>query len=176
MRTSRGRLLASLAFGVLANAVFGSEPVRLFVKEVPLKVLGKEVSVIAIEQEDGTQGYSPEKAEGFHVEVGLEFQRPSIGTVSLKGGFRAENCDPLRVRKNDRFFEPDLIGSTHLRSRAATTTLPGYDRTTITLGRPSLRKEEISFILSLQRRISCLTPLHSITLGPRLSRSAWSAS
>ena len=45
-----------------------------------------------------------------------------------------------------------------------------------TLGRPSLRKEEISFILSLQRRISCLTPLHSITLGPRLSRSAWSGS
>ncbi|MGA9578129.1 MAG: hypothetical protein WBV90_10960, partial [Terrimicrobiaceae bacterium] len=70
MRTSRGRLLASLAFGVLANAVFGSEPVRLFVKEVPLNVLGKEVSVIAIKQEDGTQGYSPEKAEGFHVEVG----------------------------------------------------------------------------------------------------------
>ena len=42
---------------------------RLFVKEVPLKVLGKEVSVIAIEQEDGTQGYSPEQSEGFHVEV-----------------------------------------------------------------------------------------------------------
>ncbi len=38
-------------------------------KEVPLKVLGKEVSVIAIEQEDGTQGYSPEQSEGFHVEV-----------------------------------------------------------------------------------------------------------
>ncbi|MGA7392788.1 MAG: hypothetical protein WBW78_09055, partial [Terrimicrobiaceae bacterium] len=80
MRTSRGGLLASLALGVLANAVFGSEPVRLFVKEVPLKVLGKEVSVIAIEQEDGTQGYSPEKAEGFHVGAGLQFQRPSIGT------------------------------------------------------------------------------------------------
>jgi FtsP/CotA-like multicopper oxidase with cupredoxin domain len=43
--------------------------VRLLVKEVPLKVLGREVTVIAIEQEDGTQGYSPEKAEGFHVEV-----------------------------------------------------------------------------------------------------------
>ena len=69
MRTSLGTLLASLVLGVLANAVFGTEPVRLFVKEVPLKVLGKEVSVITIEQEDGTQGYSPEKAEGFHVEV-----------------------------------------------------------------------------------------------------------
>jgi len=43
--------------------------VRLFVKEVPLKVLGRELSVIAIEQADGTQGYSPEKADGFHVEV-----------------------------------------------------------------------------------------------------------
>jgi len=33
-----------------------SEPVRLFVKEGPLKILGKEVTVIAIEQADGTQG------------------------------------------------------------------------------------------------------------------------
>ena len=44
-------------------------PIRLFVKEVPLKVLGKEIRVIAIEQEDGTPGYSPEQSEGFHVEV-----------------------------------------------------------------------------------------------------------
>ena len=55
----------------------GSEPVRLFVKEVPLKVLGKEVTVIAIEQADGTQGYSPEKDDGFHVEVVNQLKVPT---------------------------------------------------------------------------------------------------
>jgi hypothetical protein len=34
---------------------------------------------------------------------------------------------------------------------------------------------EISFILSLQRKTSCLTPLHSTTLAPQLSNSAWLA-
>jgi FtsP/CotA-like multicopper oxidase with cupredoxin domain len=47
------------------------------VKEVPLKVLGKEVSVIAIEQEDGTHGYSPEQSEGFHVEVVNQLKVPT---------------------------------------------------------------------------------------------------
>ncbi len=54
-----------------------SEPVRLFVKEVPLKVLGKEVTVIAIEQADGTHGYSPEKDDGFHVEVVNQLKVPT---------------------------------------------------------------------------------------------------
>jgi FtsP/CotA-like multicopper oxidase with cupredoxin domain len=64
-------ILLPIALCFLIGDAFGgtSEPVRLFVKEVPLKVLGKELSVIAIEQADGTQGYSPEKADGFHVEV-----------------------------------------------------------------------------------------------------------
>jgi hypothetical protein len=47
----------------------GPEPVRLLVKEVPLEILGKQVAVIAIEQADGTHGYSPEQSDGFHVEV-----------------------------------------------------------------------------------------------------------
>ena len=55
----------------------GPDPVRLFVKEVPLKVLGQEVRVVAIEQEDGTQGYSPEQSEGFHVEVVNQLQVPT---------------------------------------------------------------------------------------------------
>jgi hypothetical protein len=33
---------------------------------------------------------------------------------------------------------------------------------------------EIFFILSLQRKTSCLTPFHSTTLGPQRSKSAWS--
>ena len=55
----------------------GSEPVRLFVKEVPLTVLGKDVAVIAIEQADGTQGYSPEQSDGFHVEVVNQLKVPT---------------------------------------------------------------------------------------------------
>jgi FtsP/CotA-like multicopper oxidase with cupredoxin domain len=34
-----------------------------------LEVLGKEVSVTVIVQEDGTQGYSPDQPEEFHIEV-----------------------------------------------------------------------------------------------------------
>src|SRR5215470_1902840 len=63
-------LLPIFACYLIGDALGGaSDPVRLFVKEVPLKVLGKEVTVIAIEQADGTQGFSPEKTDGFHVEV-----------------------------------------------------------------------------------------------------------
>ena len=69
-KSLRNILLLILACFLTGEALGGApEPVRLFVKEVPLKVLGKEVTVIAIEQADGTQGYSPEKADGFHVEV-----------------------------------------------------------------------------------------------------------
>src|ERR1043166_401743 len=63
---------------LIGDALVGaSEPVRLFVKEVPLKVLGNEVTVIAIEQADGTQGYSPEKDDGFHVEVANQLKVPT---------------------------------------------------------------------------------------------------
>jgi hypothetical protein len=52
---------------LLIGEAFGSasEPVRLFVKDVSLKILGKEVTVIAIEKADGTHGYSPKNADGF---------------------------------------------------------------------------------------------------------------
>ena len=71
--------LLGLLFVFAFGEVFGADPnpVRLFVKEVPLKVLGKEVSVIAIEQEDGTHGYSPEQSEGFHVEVVNQLKVPT---------------------------------------------------------------------------------------------------
>ena len=73
------RMLGVLIVFFLVKEAFGSgpEPVRLFVKEVPLKVLGKEVTVIAIEQADGTQGYSPEKSDGFHVEVVNQLKVPT---------------------------------------------------------------------------------------------------
>jgi FtsP/CotA-like multicopper oxidase with cupredoxin domain len=71
-------LLPLAACFLIGDALAGtSEPVRLYVKEVPLKILGKEVSVIAIEQGDGTQGYSPEKDRGFHVEVVNQLKVPT---------------------------------------------------------------------------------------------------
>jgi FtsP/CotA-like multicopper oxidase with cupredoxin domain len=70
--------LSAIACFLIGNAVAGaSERVQLFVKEVPLKVLGKEVTVIAIEQADGTHGYSPEKNDGFHVEVVNQMKVPT---------------------------------------------------------------------------------------------------
>lgn len=46
-----------------------SKPVQLFVREVPITVLGRTVKVTTIDQSDGVQGYSPEKSDGFHVEL-----------------------------------------------------------------------------------------------------------
>ena len=71
-------LLLTAAYFLSGDALAGaSDPVRLFVKEVPLKVLGKELTVIAIEQADGTQGYFPEKTDGFHVEVMNQLKVPT---------------------------------------------------------------------------------------------------
>src|SRR5215470_15534264 len=71
-------LLPIFACYLIGDALGGaSDPVRLFVKEVPLKVLGKEVTVIAIEQANGTQGFSPEKDDGFHVEVVNQLKVPT---------------------------------------------------------------------------------------------------
>ena len=79
MKKCIGKILLSIAVCFLIGNALGatSEPVRLFVKEVPLKVLGKEVTVIAIEQADGTHGYSPEKNDGFHVEVVNQLKVPT---------------------------------------------------------------------------------------------------
>src|SRR6266496_2974905 len=54
-----------------AQTVPRSEPetVKLFARESAITVLGKTVKVAALTQSNGEQGYSPEKAKGFHVEV-----------------------------------------------------------------------------------------------------------
>jgi len=89
-----------------------SEPVRLFVKEVPLRVLGKEVTVIAIEQADGTQGYSPEKADGFHVEVVNQLKVPTSlhwhGLIlpNLMDGVPFVTQDPIAPGKSFRYDFP----------------------------------------------------------------------
>src|SRR5437764_11647661 len=88
------------------------EPVRLFVKEVPLKVLGKEVTVIAIEQADGTQGYSPEKSDGFHVEVVNQLKVPTSlhwhGLIlpNRMDGVSFVTQDPIAPGKSFRYDFP----------------------------------------------------------------------
>src|SRR4029077_19116938 len=96
MKKCIGKILLPIGVCFLIGHALGgaSEPVRLFVKEVPLKVLGKDVTVIAIEQADGTHGYSPEKKDGFHVEVVNQLKVPtSIGTRQS-----AERVGQLRAR------------------------------------------------------------------------------
>jgi len=51
--------------------------VSLMVREVPLRVLGRDMPSIAIQQADGTAGYSPETAGGFHVEVVNQLRVPT---------------------------------------------------------------------------------------------------
>src|SRR5437762_6370487 len=88
------------------------EPVRLFVKDVPLKVLGKEVTVIAIEQADGTQGYSPEKSDGFHVEVVNQLKVPTSlhwhGLIlpNLMDGVPFVTQNPIAPGKSFRYDFP----------------------------------------------------------------------
>ena len=89
-----------------------SEPVRLFVKDVPLKVLGEEVSVLAIEQADGAHGYSPEKAEGFHVEVVNQLKVPTSihwhGLIlpNLMDGVAFVTQNPIAPGKSFRYDFP----------------------------------------------------------------------
>ena len=53
----------------LATAAESGSPVRLYVREVPIKIFGKPGKVIAIEQENGTMGLQLKEADGFNVEV-----------------------------------------------------------------------------------------------------------
>jgi FtsP/CotA-like multicopper oxidase with cupredoxin domain len=52
-------------------------PVRLYVREVPIKILGKEGKVIAIEQENGAMGLELKAADGFDVEVVNQLKEPT---------------------------------------------------------------------------------------------------
>ena len=90
----------------------GSEPVHLFVKEVRLKVLGKELTVIAIEQADGTPGYSPEKGDGFHVAVVNQLKVPTsihwhgIVLPNLMDGVPFVTQNPIPTGKSLRYDFP----------------------------------------------------------------------
>jgi FtsP/CotA-like multicopper oxidase with cupredoxin domain len=114
MKKGIRKIILLIAVCFLIGGALGStsEPVRLFVKEVPLKVLGKELTVIAIEQADGTQGYSPEKADGFHVEVVNQLKVPTSihwhGLIlpNLMDGVPFVTQDPIPPGKSFRYDFP----------------------------------------------------------------------
>ena len=54
-----------------------SPPIRLYVREVSLKILGKEVKAMAITQESGAQGFNPQTSQGFDVEVVNQLKEPT---------------------------------------------------------------------------------------------------
>lgn len=67
-----------VAIGPSMGAEAGkSLPVRLYVREVPLSILGREVKVMAIEQESGVQGFDPQRSQGFDVEVVNQLKEPT---------------------------------------------------------------------------------------------------
>src|SRR6266436_1926090 len=72
--TWKASLLVAIAtIGVLRAAQTEprseSETAKLFVRESSITVLSRKVKVAALTRSNGEQGYSPEKAKGFHVEV-----------------------------------------------------------------------------------------------------------
>src|SRR6266513_373457 len=112
-KSVRNILLLIFACFLTGETLGGApEPVRLFVKDVPLKVLGKEVTVIAIEQADGTQGYSPEKSDRFHVEVVNQLKVPTSlhwhGLIlpNLMDGVPFVTQNPIAPGKSFRYDFP----------------------------------------------------------------------
>lgn len=61
--------------GLLAQTA--DKPVRLVVKDAPLTINGREVPMMAITQENGSSGYSPNQDDGFHVEVVNQLNVPT---------------------------------------------------------------------------------------------------
>jgi len=81
MRILVQALLVPLAVLLVASSLEPAgetaPPTRLYVREVPLEVLGKKFKTVAIEQEDGTQGLSAQRSEGFNVEVINQLKVPT---------------------------------------------------------------------------------------------------
>jgi FtsP/CotA-like multicopper oxidase with cupredoxin domain len=101
--------IAIAAVGVLRGASTEPEAVKLFVRESPITVLGKTVKGAALTQSNGEQGYSPEKTEGFHVEVVNQLPVPTSihwhGLVlpNLMDGVPFVTQDPIPPGASQRY-------------------------------------------------------------------------
>ncbi len=54
-----------------------ASPTRLYVREVPLEVLGRKSTTVEIVQENGTEGLYAQRSEGFNVEVVNQLKVPT---------------------------------------------------------------------------------------------------
>jgi FtsP/CotA-like multicopper oxidase with cupredoxin domain len=87
-------------------------PVRLYVREVPFKIFGKEVKVLAIEQESGAEGLNPKTSDGFNVEVVNQLKQPTsihwhgIVLPSLMDGVPFVSQEPIPPGATFRYHFP----------------------------------------------------------------------
>src|SRR5438270_642051 len=108
-----GLFIAIATVGVLCAAPTQpkSEPetVKLFARQSPITVLGRTVKVAALTQSNGEEGYSPEKSNGFHVEVVNQLPVPTSihwhGLVlpNLMDGVPFVTQDPIPPGESSRY-------------------------------------------------------------------------
>jgi FtsP/CotA-like multicopper oxidase with cupredoxin domain len=98
---------------LVACAEGGSDsPVRLYVREVPLKIFGKEVKALAIEQDSGAQGLNVKTSSGFNVEVVNQLDQPTsihwhgIVLPTLMDGVPFVSQDPIPPGATFRYQFP----------------------------------------------------------------------
>jgi FtsP/CotA-like multicopper oxidase with cupredoxin domain len=86
-----------------------SKSVKLFVREVPITVLGRTVKVTTVDQSDGAQGYSPAESDGFHVELVNQLPVPTSihwhGLIlpNLMDGVPYLTQDPIPPGGSDKY-------------------------------------------------------------------------
>lgn len=108
----------SLLVGILVIGVSRAAPphsttepktVKLFARETSITVLGKTTKVMALTQANGEEGYSPEQAKGFHVEVVNQLPVPTSihwhGLIlpSLMDGVPFVSQDPIPPGGSHRY-------------------------------------------------------------------------
>ena len=71
-------IAANVFAAVFANArADDAQRVKLFVRETPITVNDRTITMCSVVQADGTPGYSPEQSGGFHVEVVNQLKVPT---------------------------------------------------------------------------------------------------
>ena len=89
-----------------------SKTVKLFARETSISVLGKTTKVMALTQANGEEGYRPEQAKGFHVEVVNQLAVPTSihwhGLIlpNLMDGVPLVTQDPISPGGSHRYDFP----------------------------------------------------------------------
>jgi len=81
-KKSVAKVVAIIAANVFAIAFANArvddvQRVKLFVRETPITVNGRTITMCSVVQADGTPGYLPEQSGGFHVEVVNQLKVPT---------------------------------------------------------------------------------------------------